>query len=765
MNCTRTYPAVYLFVCLLFSVDNEDDKPLNDRPLDNNPPTEQNHLQSGFLVKTILQRTRGLPSSMTLMQYRPSSLQGFTEIDSSDLHTAYRLPIQRLSNTQLQLLLQKYEAQSSVQLTRTEMIEKLKLLISQKDKMLRPRLLTNVNVLNNPNAEMTLPNEPVVNLNELERTTLGPTISTSPPTDFNVEPEIQSLPILVDNDDRSSVHEIRRSHKRLPDDSSILTSVDNDKQDVENMRKKNNQLHSSYFEALSMDLERLKLKYDSMRLQLYKSLRRINERNVINASPTFVVPEKEDSNHSGAVDEKSAEFGEKTTTINSETTQNTQGPIGGAKIEEEILANRKRLLTTTIEQPIEEEVTPSSISNESKEDSEESQTPNISAFFNSADSETAPKTEESTISESNEPSTESTTPTIDGREIVDNESEHQPDGPTTTVGPIDFESTGTRRIHTANLNNIEGQLVENVTSERQEESSTIITNRNVIPPLSVVEAMTNIESEIMNPTLWKQQATEAGMERKLKVMLTRVNETITPDELINQLKEEAQTIDAQTSDSLPVNVEDKLTVVTPKPRPQVCDNVSCNFETGNFCRWKTSIDELNPTNRRNLHGNRKRRSTEYTLRSFQIWSGRHQNDNFGIARSNFFSLNNTKFASSYLRPFERSTLSVDLTNLNARSKIVQFHVWESVRNMQLRFCCGSTNDCVYETNLGVLKGTRRWLKQTSSCPSGTKRLIFECVNHGKYQGACGIDNIKLLNDDCSPSSYHSTALLDSDRLM
>ncbi|KAI6200767.1 hypothetical protein M3Y96_00769300 [Aphelenchoides besseyi] len=726
MNCNRTYSAVYLF-----SMDNDDDK-----PLDNTTP-EQNHLQSGFLVKTILQRTRGLPSSMTLMQYRPSSLQGFTEIDSSDLHTAYRLPIQRLSNTQLQLLLQKYEAQPPVQLTRTEMIEKLKSLISQKDKMLRPRLLTNVNVLNNPNAEMTLPNEPVVNLNELERTTLGSITLTSPRTDSNEEPEIRSLPILVDNEDQSSAikqisqHEIRRSHKRLPDNSSILTSTGNDKQDVEDMRKKNNQLHSSYFESLSMDLERLKLKYDSMRLQLYRSLRRINERNVqrqsnnvINASPTFIVSEKEDINHSEAVGDKSAEFEEKTTTIKYETTENAQEPIGGAKIEEEILANRKALLTT-IEQPI-EEVTPSPISNESKEDSQEDQSPDVNAFFNSANFETTTKNEEPNIPESNETSTESTAPTIDGREIVDNEPETQSDGPITTNDPSDHKSSGTLRIHTVNLNNIEGHSVENVSSEQQEESSTvkIITNQNVIPPLNVVEAMTNIESEIMNPTLWKQQATEAGMERKLKVMLTRVNETINPDELINQLKDEAveKTIDAQTSDLLPVNVEDKLTVVTPKPRPQVCDPVSCNFEKGNFCRWKTSIDELNPTNRRNLHGNRKRRATEYVLRSFHIWSGRHQNDNFGIARSNFFSLNNTKFASSYLRPFERSTLSVDLTNLNDRSTIVQFHVWESVRNMQAR-------------------------------------LIFECVNHGKYQGACGIDEIKLLNNDCSPP------LLDSDRLM
>jgi hypothetical protein len=68
-------------------------------------------------------------------------------------------------------------------------------------------------------------------------------------------------------------------------------------------------------------------------------------------------------------------------------------------------------------------------------------------------------------------------------------------------------------------------------------------------------------------------------------------------------------------------------------------------------------------------------------------------------------------------------LSADLSSQQQDSQIIiNFQVWEATKNMQLKLCCGSLKTCVFETDLGLKRGTRKWLSQQAVCPSNTKRV-------------------------------------------
>lgn len=47
------------------------------------------------------------------------------------------------------------------------------------------------------------------------------------------------------------------------------------------------------------------------------------------------------------------------------------------------------------------------------------------------------------------------------------------------------------------------------------------------------------------------------------------------------------------------------------------------------------------------------------------------------------------------------------------------------RDLQLRLCCDGTDrdeQCVFQTDKGIRRGTRRWLEHTAICPQGTKKV-------------------------------------------
>lgn len=85
-----------------------------------------------------------------------------------------------------------------------------------------------------------------------------------------------------------------------------------------------------------------------------------------------------------------------------------------------------------------------------------------------------------------------------------------------------------------------------------------------------------------------------------------------------------------------------------------------------------------------------------------------------------FSTANQHFAAAYVRPFQRATLTGKL--LSREQETIRFRAWEATRNVQLRVCCDSTENCVFETDLGIKRGTRRWMVYQATCPAGTSKV-------------------------------------------
>lgn len=85
-----------------------------------------------------------------------------------------------------------------------------------------------------------------------------------------------------------------------------------------------------------------------------------------------------------------------------------------------------------------------------------------------------------------------------------------------------------------------------------------------------------------------------------------------------------------------------------------------------------------------------------------------------------FSDKNQRFAAAYVRPHQRATLTGKF--LSSEQQTIRFRAWEATRNVQLRLCCDTTENCVFETELGIKRGTRRWLVYRATCPAGTKKV-------------------------------------------
>lgn len=166
------------------------------------------------------------------------------------------------------------------------------------------------------------------------------------------------------------------------------------------MRKKNNRLHSEYIASLSNDLQRLKAKYDVMKLEFLRALRRINERNVVRANqaaaPTFVVSTKDswepvEDGKSGVTSAEKpitpiVEVDKVNNTVEETSSESattldplqTDKPLGAEKIELELLNNQK-LARMKLK---EEEVNPSTVTSEAP-DSDQTNHQDVINFFKS----------------------------------------------------------------------------------------------------------------------------------------------------------------------------------------------------------------------------------------------------------------------------------------------------------------------------------------------------------------------------------------------
>uniref|UniRef100_A0A915MZN6 Uncharacterized protein n=1 Tax=Meloidogyne javanica TaxID=6303 RepID=A0A915MZN6_MELJA len=176
----------------------------------------------------------------------------------------------------------------------------------------------------------------------------------------------------------------------------------------------------------------------------------------------------------------------------------------------------------------------------------------------------------------------------------------------------------------------------------------------------------------------------------------------------------------------------------------ICDAIACDFETGTLCEWEASIDELHPSDpryKRYLMARRqhimdrmmrkmvKRSKRDAEQNEEEEAKGEEIVEKVPKKKKNnknklkFFSTRNQRFAASYLKPGQRSTLTGRV--LSGEQANIRFWVWEATRDLQLRVCCDDTNDrqCVFQTDRGVKRGSRRWVEQDAMCPQGTKKVF------------------------------------------
>ncbi|VDM44895.1 unnamed protein product [Toxocara canis] len=179
---------------------------------------------------------------------------------------------------------------------------------------------------------------------------------------------------------------------------------------------------------------------------------------------------------------------------------------------------------------------------------------------------------------------------------------------------------------------------------------------------------------------------------------------------------------------------------------EACELVQCDFEAGSLCSYESTKDELSPSSR--LYKKRMRRTPHLIRRSWHNWQGRYRNRLTGIAHSKVFSKSNQRFAAAYVRPHQWAALTTSL--ISGQAETIRFRAWEATTGLQLRGCCDSIKNCPFHTELGVNKESRNWKDYSLTCPKGTSKLIFLCENKGVNQGACGIDNVFLVSKSCSP---------------
>ncbi|VDN57401.1 unnamed protein product [Dracunculus medinensis] len=154
-----------------------------------------------------------------------------------------------------------------------------------------------------------------------------------------------------------------------------------------------------------------------------------------------------------------------------------------------------------------------------------------------------------------------------------------------------------------------------------------------------------------------------------------------------------------------------------------------------LCKYERKNNERKPPAKQRL-----------SLSSWQNWRGQFRNRVTGIAHARVFSKTNERFAAVYVYPLQWASLSTELPKETENT--IRFSGWEATNGIRLRICCDNANKCPIRTNFDVNKRSRRWKEYGIVCPSGTSKLLFICENKGKNQGACGLDNIRLLNEAC-----------------
>jgi len=164
---------------------------------------------------------------------------------------------------------------------------------------------------------------------------------------------------------------------------------------------------------------------------------------------------------------------------------------------------------------------------------------------------------------------------------------------------------------------------------------------------------------------------------------------------------------------------------TPAPAGQPpCQAINCNFEQGNPCSYSPASGGGSATENWGVH------------------DAPYQNRLTGIPKG---SGDGSKFGACYTKKKgEKSTLQTQAAF--DKEYVVRYQYYKATEGVDFKACCNDETTCPKDSTGTVQTADyRAWKTESISCPAGTKSVLFVCENKdGQSEGACGLDNIQLL---------------------
>ncbi|CAJ0574987.1 unnamed protein product, partial [Mesorhabditis spiculigera] len=156
----------------------------------------------------------------------------------------------------------------------------------------------------------------------------------------------------------------------------------------------------------------------------------------------------------------------------------------------------------------------------------------------------------------------------------------------------------------------------------------------------------------------------------------------------------------------------------------ICENTKCDFEDGTTCHYKDAHQT---------------QSIRGLTTKFQVVSGQFMNRVTGVRES----IEGSYYAATFLFPREMAGLEVQNAPFTENSRL-RFHYYEGTHGVQLKGCCDSLDSCPFSSDKFVKVSDRVWKTASLKCPKGTEKVIFVCENTRTNQGACAIDEIRMV---------------------
>jgi len=156
-----------------------------------------------------------------------------------------------------------------------------------------------------------------------------------------------------------------------------------------------------------------------------------------------------------------------------------------------------------------------------------------------------------------------------------------------------------------------------------------------------------------------------------------------------------------------------------------CKEIVCTFDGGSTCQYKPASGGGQASD------------------NFGVHEAIYQNRLTGVRKP---SNQGGKFAAGYTKKKgEKTTLETEVPETK-KPYVVRYEYYEATQGVALKGCCNDESGCQKFSDEQVQTAQyNTWSTDSFECPAGTKKVFFVCENlRGESEGACGVDNIQLL---------------------